>query len=294
MTHQAGYVSIIGRPNVGKSTLMNLWLGEKLSIISPKAQTTRHRILGIYNDEQHQIVFSDTPGIVFDPIHSLHHSMNNAVNTTFQDADIIIYISEVGEKLENLTTIIERLKFISLPKILVLNKCDLAEQAQIADKIKQWDSLQLFEQIFPVIALQNIGAEAVIEYVKNKLPYSPPYYPKDQLSDKNERFFVTEIIREKILNYYQKEIPYSVEVVVEEFKENKKITHISILIFVERDSQKGILIGKNGLALKQIGVESRKEIEKFLAKNVFLALTVKVLKNWRENDTILKQFGYKK
>lgn len=294
MMHKSGYVGIIGRPNVGKSTLMNIWLGEKLSIISPKAQTTRHRILGIYNDEEHQIVFSDTPGIVFDPAHSLHHSMNHAVNTTFQDTDLMIFISETGENPDKLTAITQKLKTLEIPKILLLNKCDLSEQNLIMDKIKQWEELQIFDKIFPVIALQNVGTDAVFEYVKQNLPESPPYFPKDQLSDKNERFFVAEIIREKILTHYQKEIPYSVEVVIEAFKESKKMIHISAVIFVERESQKGIVIGKNGAALKQIGTEARKDIEIFLSRKVFLETQVKVLKKWRENETILRQFGYKK
>src|SRR5690606_21942594 len=244
MNHKAGFVSIIGRPNVGKSTLMNQWLGEKLSIVSPKAQTTRHRVLGIFNDDAHQIVFSDTPGILFDPANELHISMNKAVEDSLEDADVLIYLAEFGEKPENLLPIFEKLKNINTHKVLILNKSDLLKNSEEAmQKLRDWESLKIFDRIFPVSALYGANTNDVLLYLCSVLPENPPYYPKDQLTDRNLRFFVAEIIREKILLFYHKEIPYSVQVEIDEYKEQKDIDRIRAIIYTERESQKNILIG---------------------------------------------------
>jgi GTP-binding protein Era len=293
MSHKAGYVNIIGRPNVGKSTLMNHWVGEKLSIITPKAQTTRHRILGIVNDEEHQIVFSDTPGIIFDPINKLHVSMNSAVEESMADADVLVFLVEPGEKPESLAPITEKLKQINSPKILLLNKCDtLHDSPEAMKKLQEWNELGIFERIFPVSALKGDGTKEALQYLFSVLPESPPYFPKDQLTDRNERFFCTEIIREKILLNYQREIPYSVQVEIEAFQEKPDITVVKAIIFTERESQKIILIGKKGDALKKVGTEARRDMEIFLGKKVFLELKVKVRENWRDDSTTLKRFGY--
>jgi GTP-binding protein Era len=294
MTHKAGYINIIGRPNVGKSTLMNQWVGEKLSIITPKAQTTRHRILGIVNDDSHQIVFSDTPGIIFDPINKLHVSMNNSVEESLVDADVLVFLVEPGEKPESLAPITEKLKTINTPKILLLNKCDTFQRNsnEAMNKLQEWNSLGIFDKIFPVSALNNHGTKEVLQYLFSILPESPPYYPKDQLTDRSERFFCAEIIREKILLHYQREIPYSVQIEIEAFEEKPDINVIRAVIFTERESQKIILIGKGGSALKKVGTEARRDMEIFLAKKVFLELKVKIRENWRDDVTTLKRFGY--
>lgn len=292
MNHKAGYVNIIGRPNVGKSTLMNHWVGEKLSIISPKAQTTRHRILGIVNDDNHQIVFSDTPGIIFDPANKLHITMNAAVNESLEDADVVVFISEVGEKPETLTPIIEKLEKIKTPKILLLNKVDASNQKEATEKLNAWKTTGLFEECYPISALHGLGTDAPLQYLFSKIPESPPYFPKDQLTDKSERFFVSEIIREKIFHNYHKEIPYSVQVEIEEFKEQPEINRIRAIIYTERESQKAILIGNKGESLKKIGIEARKDIEILVGKKVFLELFVKVKDKWRNDDLTLKKFGY--
>jgi GTPase len=293
MSHKAGYINIIGRPNVGKSTLMNQWLGEKLSIVTPKAQTTRHRVLGIVNDEEHQAVFSDTPGIIFDPINQLHVSMNTSVEESLTDADVIVFLAEPGEKPETLVPVTDKLKNIKTHKILLLNKCDtLTNNSEAMQKLQDWNALAIFDRIFPVSALHGAGTKEALQYILSILPESPPYFPKDQLTDRSERFFVSEIIREKILLFYQREIPYSVQVEIESFKEEKDITKIRAIIYTERESQKIILIGKNGSALKKVGTEARKDIEIFLGKKVFLELHVKVKEKWRDDANTLRRFGY--
>jgi GTPase len=293
MEHKAGYVNIVGRPNVGKSTLMNQWLGEKLSIVTHKAQTTRHRILGIVNDSNHQVIFSDTPGIIFDPVNKLHVSMNSYVEESLVDADILIWVVEHAESPENLASITERLKKINTHKILLINKCDtLNNSAEAMNKLKEWNTLGIFDKIFPVSAINNEGTKEVLQYIFSVLPESPPYFPKDQLTDRNERFFCAEIIREKIMTNYQREIPYSVQVIIESFEEKKDISVIRAVIFTERESQKIILIGKNGEALKKIATQARIDMEKFLNIKVFLEIKVKVKENWRNDLTTLKRFGY--
>jgi GTP-binding protein Era len=293
MTHKAGYVNIIGRPNVGKSTLLNQWLGEKISIITHKAQTTRHRILGILNDASHQVIFSDTPGFIFEPKNRLHLSMNQTIETALNDADIIVYLTEPGETPETIAPIIEKLKKKDTHKMLLINKCDLLQHNEdINHLIEKWKETGVFNQIFPVSALYQHGTQEALQYILSVLPENPPYFPKDQISDRSERFFVSEIIREKILLFYEKEIPYSVEVIIDSFKETSDIIKIRAIIYTERKSQKIILIGKNGTALKKVGIEARKDIEKLLGKKVFLELYVKVKEKWRNDARTLKIFGY--
>lgn len=291
MTHKAGFVNILGKPNVGKSTLMNALLGENLSIITPKAQTTRHRILGIANEDDYQIVFSDTPGII-KPGYKLQEYMMSFVHTAMEDADLFLLISQVDNDFDDTQTL-EKLKNTSTPVLLLINKIDLATQDQVVEKCEQWKKQFPDFYILPISALNNFNLDQVMAKIIELLPESPPYYSKDDLTDRPVRFFVSEIVREKILMNYQKEIPYSVEVSVDSFKEDEKMVHIRCVIHVVRDSQKGILIGHKGKALKKIGVESRKEIEKFLGKQVFIDLHVKVNKNWRDNDLQLGRFGYK-
>ena len=290
MQHKSGFVNIIGNPNAGKSTLMNALVDDQLSIITPKAQTTRHRIIGILNNPDYQIVFSDTPGLV-NPHYKLQESMMTGVRSALQDADVFILLSDLGEDFKNLE-IIEKIKASNVPIILLLNKIDLSNQEDIAAKIEEWKEKLPMAQILPVSALHKFNMDAVITMILEHLPEAPPYYPKDEVSDRNLRFFVSEIIREKILLYYQKEIPYSVEVVVESYVEEKDIDKIRALIYVERESQKAIIIGNKGAALKRVGKEARIQMEKFLGKKVFLELFVKVMKDWRDNEKILKRFGY--
>jgi GTP-binding protein Era len=289
--HKAGFVNIIGSPNVGKSTLMNALVGERLSIITSKAQTTRHRILGIVNDNDHQIVFSDTPGII-DPAYKMHEGMMNFVNTALSDADLILLMVEVREREFKDKTIFEKLKKIKTPIILLINKIDEIDQSYLEEKVNYWVEQIPNVKIFPISALHNFNVEQVLLEIKALLPESPPFYDKDSLTDKPEKFFVSEIIREKILMNYKKEIPYSCEVEIEEFKEEKKIIRIRAIIMVIRESQKGIIIGHQGKELKKIGTQARKGIEKFLDKKVFLELYVKVNKDWRNNEVQLKRFGY--
>lgn len=290
MEHKAGYVNIIGNPNVGKSTLMNALIGEKLSIISPKVQTTRHRILGIFNDDDYQIVFSDTPGII-EAHYKLQESMMAFIDIALQDADIFIYMVESGEK--NIqTTIINRIEKTKKPLILAINKIDLSQQEKVMEEILHWEKTCPQAVIVPISALNNFNVDKLKELILDKLPESPPYFPKDEISDKPMRFFVSEIIREKILFQFEKEIPYSVEVVVEEYKEEDSIIRIRCNIFVLRESQKAILLGKNGAAIKRLGTAARKDIEAFVEKKVFLETTVKVNKDWRNNEQELKKFGY--
>ena len=292
MTHKAGFVNIIGNPNVGKSTLMNALVGEKLSIITSKAQTTRHRILGIVNDDNHQVVFSDTPGII-QPAYELQHSMMDFVKAAFDDADILIYMVEVGEKELKNEAFFNKIIHSDIPVILLLNKIDKSSQEEVEEKIEYWKNKVPNAFVYVISALEKFNIDSVFTKIKELLPEAPAFYPKDQLTDKPERFFVNEKIREKILTHYKKEIPYSIEVETEEFVEEEDIIKIRAIIMVERDTQKGIIIGHKGAALKRVGTESRKDLEVFFDKKVFLELYVKVNKNWRSNDRQLKRFGYK-
>lgn len=291
MIHKAGFVNIIGNPNVGKSTLMNALVGEKLSIITPKAQTTRHRILGIVNDENHQIIFSDTPGII-KPAYELQSSMMDFVKSAFEDADILIYMVEVGEKELKNEAFFNRIIHSEIPVILLLNKIDKSSQDEVEDKIEYWKNKVPNADVFVISALEGFNVTAVFDKIKELLPEAPPFYPKDQLTDKPERFFVNEKIREKILTHYKKEIPYSVEVETESFVEEENIVRIRSIIMVERDTQKGIIIGHKGTAIKRVGAEARKDLERFFQKKVFIELYVKVNKNWRSDKNQLKRFGY--
>ena len=292
MTHKAGFVNIIGNPNVGKSTLMNALVGEKLSIVTPKAQTTRHRILGIVNEEDYQIVFSDTPGIL-NPAYELQESMMDFVKSAFDDADVIVYMVEVGETQIKNEQFLKRIKHSKVPVILLLNKIDLSNPKEVEERIQFWRDLVPNSFVYVISALEKFNVESVFYKIIELLPESPPFYPKDQLTDKPERFFVNEKIREKILTHYKKEIPYSVEVETESFVEEENIVRIRSVIMVERDTQKGIIIGHKGKAIKRVGAEARKDLEIFFDKKVYLELFVKVNKNWRSNKNQLKRFGYK-
>ncbi len=291
MNHKSGFVNIIGNPNVGKSTLMNALIGQKLSIITSKAQTTRHRIMGILNDDDYQIVFSDTPGII-KPAYKLQENMMNFVHSAFQDADVLIYMVEIGEKGLKDEKLYERIKKTSLPLILLINKIDLSNQDEIANYIVSWKKELPNASVLPISALNGFNLDQIKEYILENIPQSPPYYDKDTITDKSERFFIEEIIREKILKHYKKEIPYSVEIEVEEFFEEEDIIKIRAIIYVLRESQKGILIGHKGLGLKRIGTEARRDIEVMLDKKVYLETPIKVNKNWRNDIKQLKKFGY--
>jgi GTP-binding protein Era len=291
MEHKAGYVNIIGNPNVGKSTLMNALVGERLSIITSKAQTTRHRIVGIVNDDEHQIIFSDTPGVI-DPAYKLQENMMDFVHGAFQDADILIYMVETGEKELKDMKLFERLQNTDIPLILLLNKIDTVEQDFVKEQIGIWKERLPKAEIHPISALNKFNLDLVMDRIKELLPISPPYFDKDALTDKSERFFVGETIREKILKYYKKEIPYSVEVEVEEFFDEEEIIKIRAIINVARESQKGIIIGHKGRALKKVGTLARRDMETFFQKKIFLDLYVKVNKDWRNDDKQLKRFGY--
>lgn len=289
--YKSGFVNIIGNPNVGKSTLMNALVGERLSIITSKAQTTRHRILGVVNEDDYQIVFSDTPGII-QPNYNLQSSMMKFVKSAFQDADVFLYMVELGEKALKDASFFERLKNTNVPIVLLINKIDKSDQQKVESAINHWKEILPKAQIKPISALEKFGIENIIAEIVDLLPVGAPYFPKDALTDKPERFFVSEIIREKILLTYQKEIPYSVEVVVESFKEEEKLIKISAVINVARESQKGIIIGHKGKALKKVGTLARKDLETFFGMKVYLELFVKVTKNWRDNEQDLKRFGY--
>ncbi len=291
MEHKAGYVNIIGNPNVGKSTLMNALIGQKLSIITHKAQTTRHRILGILNEKDYQIVFSDTPGVI-DPAYKLQENMMNFVYSAFQDADVLIYMIEIGEKGLKDQKLFERLKKTDVPVLMLLNKIDLAEQDFVSSEMERWSVELPNAELLPISALNNFNMDVIKKKLVELLPVCPPYYDKDAITDKSERFFIAEIIREKILKHYKKEIPYSVEIEVEEFFEEEDIIKIRAIIYVMRESQKGIIIGHKGMGLKRIGSEARRDIEKMLDKKVFLETPVKVKKNWRNDNRQLKKFGY--
>ena len=291
MKHKSGFVNIIGNPNVGKSTLMNSLIGQDLSIISSKAQTTRHRIKGILSNENYQIVFSDTPGVI-KPAYKLQESMMQYVKSAFQDADVIMYVVEIGEKGLKDNDIFEKIQQLKIPLIILLNKIDLVSQEKVLEEIENWTSKFSTAKVLPISALNGFNINEVIELILEVLPESPAYYSKDDVTDKSERFFIEEIIREKILKHYKKEVPYSVEISVEEFFEEEEIIKIRAIIYVLRESQKGIIIGHNGLGLKRIGTESRKDIEKMLGKKVFLKTPIKVKKDWRDNSNQLKKFGY--
>lgn len=288
MEHKAGFVSILGNPNVGKSTLMNALVGEKLSIITSKAQTIRHRIMGIVNDENFQIVFSDTPGLL-EPNYKMQEYMMKYVNTALQDSDLIIYVVEVNEKNYN-EAIIEKIK--TLPIILVINKIDRATAEQVTATQLYWEEILMHRETFNVSATKKTGLEKLMTKIVELLPVCPPYFSKDELTDRPLRFFVSEIIREKILLLYKKEIPYSVEIEILSYKESKDITRIDAVIYTERESQKAILLGHKGEAIKKLGIESRIEIEAFIGQKVYLSLSVKVQKDWRNNENRLKNFGY--
>ncbi len=291
MEHKAGFVNIIGNPNVGKSTLMNVLMGEKLSIITHKAQTTRHRILGILNEENYQIVFSDTPGII-KPAYKLQQSMMNFVQSAFQDADVLIYMVEIGEKSLKDEALFEKIKNTKIPLLLLINKIDLAQQKAVEEQINLWKEKVSNAEILPISALNKFNIEKILVRIKELLPEAPAFYEKDAITDKPERFFVSESIREKILKHYKKEVPYSVQVEVEEFKEEEEIIRIRAIIFVMRESQRGIIIGHKGAGIKRIGTEARRELERFFGKKIFLETVVKVKKNWRDDDRQLKSFGY--
>ncbi len=289
--HKAGFVNIVGNPNVGKSTLMNLLVGERISIATFKAQTTRHRIMGILNTDEMQIVFSDTPGVL-KPNYKLQESMLHFSESALADADVLLYVTDVIEKPDKNMDFIEKVRKMQVPVLLLINKIDLSNQEDLVKIVEQWHELIPQAEIIPISALSKFGADIVMKRIKELMPDSPPYFDKDQWTDKPARFFVTEIIREKILLYYDKEIPYSVEVVVEQFKEEEKSIRINAVIYVERDSQKGIIIGKQGKALKKVSTEARKTLEKFFQKSIYLETFVKVDKDWRSSDKELKNFGY--
>lgn len=291
MNHKSGFVSIVGNPNVGKSTLMNLLVGERLSIITAKAQTTRHKILGIVNKEEYQIVFSDTPGVL-EPNYKLQESMLKYSKSALVDADVILYLTDTVETSIKNESFINEVKNAKVPVLVAINKVDLTEQVQLEKLVATWQGLLPAAEIFPISALRKFNVDRLNQRIIELIPESPPFFDKEALTDKTERFFVSEIIREKILRYYQKEIPYSVEVVVEEFKDKGSRVDIHAIIHVARDSQKGIIIGHQGKALKKLGTEARRDIETFLAKKVFLQLFVKVSKDWRNQDNFLKNFGY--
>ena len=289
--HKAGFVNIVGNPNVGKSTLMNALVGERISIITSKAQTTRHRIMGIVNTDDMQIVYSDTPGVL-KPLYRLQESMLNFSRSALTDADILLYVTDVVEKIDKNDDFLLKVKTQTVPVLLLINKIDLSDQNSLESLVALWRNELPQAEIIPVSAKSKFNLEAVMKRIHELLPESPPFFEKDALTDKPARFFVTEIIREKIFLYYQKEIPYSVEVIVEQYKESEKLVNIRAVICVERDSQKGIIIGRGGKALRKVGMEARYDIEAFLDKQVYLDLYVKVEKDWRSKDKLLKNFGY--
>lgn len=291
MGFKSGFVNIIGNPNVGKSTLLNALVGDKLSIITSKAQTTRHRILGIVNGDDYQIIYSDTPGIL-KPKYKLQESMLKFAAGALKDADVILYVTDYLDDPDKNTEFIYKLKQVDAPILLLINKIDLKINTNLKETVNKWMEIFPESQIIPVSALKKVNLDVVLNEILKQLPASPPYFPDDQLTDKTERFLVSEIIREKIILFYRQEIPYSVEVEVENFKEDEKIIRIEAKIFVARDSQKGIIIGKGGQSLKKTGTEARKDIEAFFGKKVFLELFVKVKKDWKDNERYLKQWGY--
>jgi GTPase len=291
MSHKAGFVNIVGSPNVGKSTLMNRLLGQKLSIVTAKAQTTRHRILGIVNDEDSQIVFSDTPGVV-NAAYKMHDAMMGYVNTALQDADILIFITDIFEDEMNHLETLEKIQKLKVPIICLINKIDLGDQDKVMNRISYWQERLPNAYVYLMSALHGFNIDLLWERIHKLLPENPAYYDKEDISDRPMRFFISEIIREKIFIHCQKEIPYSCHIDIEEYKEEPDITKIRALIIVERDSQKGIVIGKGGEMLKRIGREARQEIERFVGRKIFLETFVKVDKDWRVSDSKLKKYGY--
>lgn len=291
MTHKAGYVNIIGEPNVGKSTLLNALLGEQLVITNPKAQTTRHRILGIINGDDHQLVLSDTPGIL-DPQYRMHQSMMKAVDEALVDADILIVLVELGQKPERSENVLKRALRFKGPKVLLVNKVDTGDDEQVLAALELWQTALPEAKVVPISARHGLNVEELKTYLIAHLPEHPPYFPKDEMSDRNMRFFVSEMIREKILSFYQKEIPYSTQVVVNSYEETPEIIRIQADVIAMRDSQKGILIGHGGKALRKLGTEARKAIERFVGTKVFLDLKVKVDPDWREDEKKLERYGY--
>ncbi|MBK9190894.1 MAG: GTPase Era [Crocinitomicaceae bacterium] len=291
MAHKAGFVNIIGNPNVGKSTLMNQLVGERLSIITSKAQTTRHRIMGIVNDPDYQVVFSDTPGVL-NPHYKLHENMMQFVNEALKDADVFLFVTDIFEDTLNHPETLERLKKTKTPILLLINKIDLGDQKRAEDKANYWHEQLPNAEILPISALEKFNLEPIWKRILELLPESPPYFDKEEITDRPLRFFVSEIIREKIFQQYSKEIPYSTQVEIETYEEGPKFDIIRAVIYVERDSQKGIIIGHKGIKLKHIGIEARKDIEKFISKQIHLELYVKVDDNWRQSDKKLRSFGY--
>jgi GTP-binding protein Era len=290
MSHKAGFVSIIGKPNAGKSTLMNALVGEKMAIITPKAQTTRHRIIGIVNEEDYQIVFSDTPGII-KPNYKLQETMMHAVDDTLEDSDILVFVTDINEKHDE-QDVLDKIKNSKAHLIILINKIDESNQEQVEEKINYWKEKLNPDAIIGISALHQYNVDKVMQYIVEKLPVHPPYYEKDELTTRSERFFVSEMIREKIFKLYKKEIPYSTEVIVTSFKESKDLIRISAEIVVERDSQKNIIIGPGGSMLKRVGTYARQDMEEFLQKKVFLEMFVKVIPDWRNRENYLKSFGY--
>jgi len=289
--HKSGFVNIVGNPNVGKSTLMNELVGERLSIITSKSQTTRHRIMGIVNEPEYQIVFSDTPGVL-KPNYKLQESMLRFSESALADADIIMYITDVFESPEKNSDFLDKVKQLDVPILLILNKLDLSSQEELVTIVEAWEERLPKAEIIPASALKKFGVDYILKRVLELLPEGEPYYPKDALTDKNMRFFIQEMVREKVLIHYKKEIPYSVEVLVEDYIEEPKKVHIRAVIYVARNSQKGIIIGNQGAAIKRLGTDARKEIEKFIGRNVYLDLYVKVKEDWRDDAKSLKGFGY--
>jgi GTP-binding protein Era len=291
MGHRSGFVNILGNPNVGKSTLMNVLVGERLSVITPKAQTTRHRIMGILSGEDYQVVYSDTPGIL-NPKYKLQAAMMRSVESALEDADLIIYVTDVVETIKKNEKHLNRILSSQVPKIIVINKIDLTSQPELEKLVEIWNELAPDVPVMPVSAINRFNTDVLLREIISRLPEGPPYFPKDQLTDRWERFFVTEIIRGKIFENYQKEIPYSVQVEIESYSEEPDINRIGVVIYVARESQKGIIIGHRGSMLKRVGTGARKEIEEFIGKKVFLELYVKVAREWRDNPRMLKKFGY--
>ncbi len=295
--HKSGFVNILGRPNVGKSTLMNALMGEKMSIITSKPQTTRHRIIGLLSEEHYQIVFSDTPGVIYDPNYKMQEAMNNFAFSVLEDADVLLFATDIYEQYDLDDEVFKRIQHLAIPKILLINKLDQLDEERKAKLNAFWEQIDFFDHKMYISAKEKLNTDALLDVIIKHLPEGPAYYPKDQLSDKPERFFVSEIIREKILQQYKQEIPYSTEVVVTEFKEKQSnkgpIVHIFAEIYVSRKTQKSIIIGKQGSAIKKLGTASRKSIEQFLDQKVFLELFVKIKENWRDDEKWLKKFGYK-
>ena len=292
MAHKAGFVNIIGNPNVGKSTLMNALVGEKISIITSKMQTTRHRILGILSGEEFQVVFSDSPGII-KPVYKMQEIMMKSVSSSFSDADIILYITDVVEQYDKQSEFIARLKKVRIPVLVVINKIDLSDRAKDLALVETWHGILPGSEIFLISALHNINVSVLFGRILELLPEGPEYFPKEQITDKSERFIVSEIIREKIMNLYKKEIPYSVEVEIESFRESEAMINVRCIIHVLREGQKAIIIGQGGRALKKVGIFARQDMEAFFGKKVFLGMQVKVTPGWRDNAAILRGFGYR-